>query len=66
MKEHCLGEEKHLIKTSEVFSTKCSWVLESPPCAFHSGVILAFYRGNQNSFVKIESVSHRFPIRNFS
>lgn len=25
VKVHCLGEEKHLIKTSEVFSIKCSW-----------------------------------------
>lgn len=30
MKECCLGEEKHLIKSSIIFSTKCSWALQSP------------------------------------
>lgn len=30
VKECCLGEEKHPIKSSIVFSTKCSWALESP------------------------------------
>lgn len=30
VKECCLGEEKHLIKSSIVFSTKCSWALKSP------------------------------------